>query len=169
MDAGRRRDASRRKRVSARRRRWAMMDVDGVNSAPSNSVDDARSRRRRRRRQVYVSPVQGEQALCWVRQAAPRRPASLPPRRSAALLPPLRPPQSPPPRALCRRRQPLQPLCRAAGPRGRRDASGRTAATESAAISRAEFNVNAFLRRWSYYFQYCGSSIESIFCQIKNQ
>lgn len=32
-----------------------------------------------RLRQVYnVSPVQGEQALCWVRQPAPRRPASFP-------------------------------------------------------------------------------------------
>lgn len=137
----RRRDANEAPGVSSpiSGRRCAMIDVDGVSSVPSNSVDDARTcRRRRRRRQVYVLPVQGEQALCWVRQPAPRRPASLPPRRSAALLPPFAP-QPPPPRSLHRRRQPLQPLCRAAapaGPRGRRDASGRTAATESAVITR---------------------------------
>lgn len=74
--------------------RWASVrrseedDKERSSSAPSNSVADARLRRRRRRCQVYVLPVQGEQALCWVRQAAPRR--SLP--RCACSLSSLPPP-----------------------------------------------------------------------------
>ena len=68
------------------RRRWTDRDESPVNGvvarkqAPSNSVcreNDARSSSPRLR-QVYVLPVQGEQALCWVRQPAPRRPASFP-------------------------------------------------------------------------------------------
>ena len=83
---------SARCRKSAKRRRmdgvvWTDRDgfpASGVvarKQAPSNSVwcreNDARSSSPRLR-QVYVLPVQGEQALCWVRQPAPRRPASFP-------------------------------------------------------------------------------------------
>jgi len=133
-------------------RRWAsvrMINVGRRGSAPSNSVqDDARlrRRRRRRRRQVHVPPVQGEQALCWVRQPAPRRPASP--------LPAAAPSKSYPPHC-----QPLPfPLPVACNPRERRaEASwtasrratpGRTAALESALRNNAhaEFNVRPLSR-----------------------
>lgn len=116
---------------------------------------------RRRRCQIYILPVQREQALCWVRQAAPRRSASFSHCDSLqGLYCPLFQPLSSLRLSSCFQRwryHPAQPLCeRHAAPRHavpRRVVRRQTAAMEFTVITRERNFVSNVARSIHTFYQ----------------